>query len=243
MPMEAVILAGGKGTRLAPYTTVIPKPLVPVGDMAVMEIVVNQLARAGCTRVTVAVSHLAQLIQAYFGDGSKWGLAIDYSVEDQPLSTIGPLRLIDNLPENFLVMNGDVLTDLDLAGFFAAHVSSKAQATIATYRRDVKVDFGVLESARDGRLTRFAEKPIEHFHVSMGVYAFSRAILELVPSGKPYGFDQLMLDMIAAGRDVRCRRHDGYWLDIGRPDDYQAACEQFEKMRGALLGPPKSAKG
>ena len=236
--MRAVILAGGKGTRLMPYTTVIPKPLVPVGEKAVMEIVVSQLARAGCTHATVAVSHLAQLIEAYFGDGSRWGLTIDYSHEPMPLNTIGPLKLIDDLPEHFLVLNGDVLTDLDLGAFFEAHVASGAEATVATYARDVKVDFGVLKSrASDGRLTAFVEKPVEHFDVSMGVYAFSHRIMDLVPDGQPYGFDHLMLDLIATGRDVRAQPHAGYWLDIGRPDDYQRACDEFETLAPTLLGP------
>ena len=239
--MRTVILAGGKGTRLRPFTITIPKPIVPVGDTAVMEILVRQLARAGCERVTVALSHLAQLIMAYFGDGRKWGLDIDYSVEDEPLGTIGPLRLIEDLPENFLVMNGDVLTDLDFAEFFARHVDSGAEATIATYRRDVKIDFGVLKYDSDeSRITGFVEKPVERFGVSMGIYAFSRRILELVPTDRAYGFDNLMLDMIAAGRDVRGYQFDGYWLDIGRPDDYQRANDEFERLREKFLpdGPP-----
>lgn len=235
--MRTVILAGGKGMRLRPFTATIPKPLVPVGDMAIMEIVVHQLARAGCEHITVAVSHLAQLIMAYFGDGEKWGVRIEYSVEDEPLNTIGPLKLIEDLPENFLVMNGDILTDLDFAEFFDRHVAGGAEATIATYQRDVKIDFGVLAcDGPDSRIVRFVEKPVEHFSVSMGVYAFSRRILELVPAGRPYGFDQLMLDMIAAERDVRAYPFDGYWLDIGRGDDYERANNQFEQLRQRLLG-------
>lgn len=234
--MRTVILAGGKGTRLRPFTATIPKPLVPVGDMAIMEIVVRQLARAGCEHITVAVSHLAQLIMAYFGDGGKWDLKMDYSREDEPLNTIGPLKLIKDLPENFLVMNGDVLTDLDFGEFYESHVSSGAEATIATYQRDVKIDFGVLDSSEDsGRIVRFVEKPVEHFRVSMGVYAFSCRILDMVPAGRPYGFDQLMLDMIAAKRDVRGYPFDGYWLDIGRGDDYERANSEFEQIRHTLL--------
>jgi len=234
--MRAVILAGGKGTRLRPFTTTIPKPLVPVGDMAVMEIVVRQLARAGCEHITVAVSHLAQLIMAYFGRGRKWGLKIDYSIEDEPLNTIGPLKLIRDLPENFLVMNGDILTDLDFGRFFDFHVSRGAEATIATYERDVKIDFGVLRRGSDDRIVHFVEKPVEHFSVSMGVYAFSRRILDLVPDNQPYGFDNLMLDMIAAKRDVRGYPFNGYWLDIGRSDDYERANSEFEQVRHRLLG-------
>jgi NDP-sugar pyrophosphorylase family protein len=234
--MRAVILAGGKGTRLLPYTTTIPKPLVPVGDMAIMEIVVRQLQRCGFEHLTVAVNHGAQLIRAYFEDGRRWKIRMDYSLEDKPLSTIGPLRLIPDLPEHFLVMNGDVLTDLDFGVFYRAHLESGALGTIATYQRDTKIDFGVLQYNGDrNRITGFVEKPVEHFSVSMGVYAFSRKILEFVPEGIPFGFDHLMLKLIAEHRDVRAHPFQGYWLDIGRPDDYERANAQFEEIVGRLL--------
>jgi len=241
--MRAVILAGGKGTRLKPYTTLIPKPIVPVGDVAVMEILVRQLARAGCERITVAVSHLAQLIMAYFGDGTRWGLEIDYSVEDAPLSTIAPLTLIDDLPEHFLLMNGDVLTDLDFAELYRAHLDSGAVATIATYERDVTIDFGVLRRDEQGRVVGFCEKPTEHFSVSMGVYAFSRRILELVPRGERFGFDHLMHALIERGWDVRAYPFEGYWLDIGRPEDYDRANAEFERIRHRFLPPDGDGPG
>jgi len=234
--IRAVILAGGRGTRLRPFTTTIPKPIVPVGDTAIMEIVVRQLVRAGVGRITVAVSHLAQLIMAYFGDGDKWGTRIDYSIEDKPLSTIGPLRLIRDLPEQFLVMNGDVLTDLDFRRFYGQHVDSGAAGTVATYERDVRIDFGVLSyEGPDNRVVAFTEKPTEHFSVSMGVYAFSRRILELVPEDEAFGFDHLMLAMIREGWDVRAYPFSGYWLDIGRPEDYDRANEEFEQLQARLL--------
>jgi len=237
--MRAIILAGGKGTRLLPYTTIIPKPIVPVGDMSIMEIVVRQLARCGCTRITVSVNHLAQLIMAYFGDGEKWGVPIDYSLEDQPLNTIGPLTLIDDLPDNFLVMNGDVLTNLNYRDLYRTHVASGADATVATYERNVKIDFGVLKHEGDRhRIVQFVEKPTEHFEVSMGVYVFSRKILDVVPPGVSYGFDHLMLDCIKNGKDARAYPFDGYWLDIGRPEDYDTANAEFEKLRDILLPPP-----
>lgn len=234
--MRAVILAGGKGTRLLPYTTTIPKPLVPVGDMAIMEIVVRQLRRCGFDHLTVAVNHGAQLIRAYFEDGRRWNIKMDYSLEDKPLSTIGPLRLIPDLPEHFLVMNGDVLTDLDFGAFYRVHVESGAIGTVATYQRDTKIDFGVLQYNGDrNRITGFVEKPIEHFSVSMGVYAFSRKILEFVPAGMPFGFDHLMLQLIAERQDVRAHPFGGYWLDIGRPDDYDRANTEFREIIGRLL--------
>ena len=234
--MRAVILAGGKGTRLMPYTTTIPKPLVPVGDMAIMEIVVRQLQRCGFDHLTVAVNHGAQLIRAYFEDGRRWNIRMDYSMEDKPLSTIGPLRLIPDLPDHFLVMNGDVLTDLDFGAFYRSHVESGAIGTIATYQRDTKIDFGVLQYNGDrNRITGFVEKPIEHFSVSMGVYAFSRRIMEFVPEGMPFGFDHLMLKLIAERQDVRAHPFHGYWLDIGRPDDYDRANTEFREIISRLL--------
>jgi len=239
--MRAVILAGGKGTRLRPFTTNIPKPLVPIGDMAIMEIVVRQLARCGCDHITVAVSHLLQLIMAYFGDGRKWGLKIDYSVEDQPLSTIGPVKLIRDLPDHFFVMNGDILTDLDFGDLHRTHLSSGAIGTVATYERDVRIDFGVLRyQGPEHRIAGFVEKPVEHFSVSMGVYVFSRRILDLVPDGRAFGFDDLMLSLIDKGADVRAYPFRGYWLDIGRPDDYDRANSEFERLRDQFL-PPETA--
>jgi NDP-sugar pyrophosphorylase family protein len=234
--MRAVILAGGKGTRLKPFTTTIPKPLVPIGDTSVMDFLLHRLATCGCERATIAVGHMAQLIMAYFGDGAKWGLALDYCIEDKPLSTIGPLRLIPDLPEHFLVMNGDLLTDLDFASLYRAHVEGGAAGTVATYRREVRVDFGVLEhDPATFRLTGFTEKPVERFAVSMGIYAFSRRILDLVPEGRAFGFDELMLACLAAGVDVRAYPYDGYWLDIGRPDDYEQANREFPAIRARLL--------
>jgi len=235
--MRAVILAGGKGTRLKPFTTTIPKPLVPIGDMSIMDVLLHRLARCGCERATVAVGHMAQLIMAYFGDGAKWGLSADYSIEDGPLSTIAPLRLIDDLPEHFLVMNGDLLTDLDFRDLYSRHVESGALGTIATYEREVRVDFGVLGYDAEGfRIREFSEKPVERFNVSMGIYAFSRAILDLIPDGRPFGFDDLMLACIERDLDVRSYPYSGYWLDIGRPDDYDRATADFEGMRDRLLG-------
>lgn len=235
--MRAVILAGGKGTRLKPYTTTIPKPLVPLGDRSILDILLSRLAKSGCDRATLTVGHMAELIMAYFGDGARWGVPLDYSIEDQPLSTIGPLKLIDDLPEHFLVMNGDLLTDLDFADLYRTHVESGAAGTVAVYEREVKIDFGVLGyDAASGRLSVFTEKPTERFSVSMGIYAFSRDILELVPEGRAYGFDDLMLDSLERGLDIRVYPYDGYWLDIGRPDDYDRANVDFESMREKLLG-------
>jgi NDP-sugar pyrophosphorylase family protein len=235
MSKRAVILAGGKGTRLRPYTVVLPKPLVPIGDMPILEVIVRQLVRDGFSRITLAVNHQAELIKAFFGDGAKWGVGIDYSLEDQPLSTMGPLPLIADLPENFLVMNGDILTDLDFGAFYDRHVKAGNLFSISSHQREQKVDYGVLEADSSGHLSGFREKPSYTHQVSMGVYMLSRRVVEFVPQGRHYGFDDLMHDLIAARQTVSVVPFDGLWLDIGRPEDYMEAVEVFEKQQTKFL--------
>ncbi len=236
--MRAIILAGGKGTRLRPYTTLIPKPLVPLGGKySILEIILMQLKRDGFTHVTLAVNHLSQLIMAYFGDGSRLGLKLDYSLEEGELSTIGPLTLIDDLPDNFLVMNGDILCDLNYRAFYQRHVQAESQISVSAYRRQVKIDFGVLRYNDAGRLTEFQEKPCYDFDVSMGIYCINRKVIEALPRGSAYGFDNLMVDGLAAERRIDIRPFDGYWLDIGRPDDYEYADEHFAEL-AVKLGIP-----
>ncbi len=235
--MRAVILAGGKGQRLRPYTTVLPKPLMPIGDMPILEVVLRQLKRAGITRVTMAVGHLAELLQAFFADGRRLGLDIDYSIEDRPLGTVGPLTLIPGLEDagTFLMMNGDVLTTLDYRALIRRHLDSRAAATIATYRREVKIDFGVIETNSDERLTGYVEKPSFDYRVSMGVYCFDARVLRLLEHAVYRDFPDLVKSLIAAGEPVLSYGFDGYWLDIGRPDDYATAIEEFETHRHLFL--------
>jgi NDP-sugar pyrophosphorylase family protein len=236
MSKRAVILAGGKGTRLRPYTVVLPKPLMPIGDYPILEVIVKQLAHHGFTHITMAVNHQAEIIKAFFQDGAKWGIKIDYSLEDKPLSTMAPLRLIKDLPENFLVMNGDILTDLSFSDFFEEHVSKNNIFTISSHVREQKIDYGVLETDADGYLSGFMEKPKSQYLVSMGVYMASRRIMGFIPEGKSYGFDNLMHDLLVAGKPAAVRAFNGYWLDIGRPDDYIQAIEEFEQMKQRFLG-------
>jgi len=233
---HAVILAGGKGTRLRPYTTSIPKPLVPIGDeSAILEIVLRQLARDGFKRVTIAIGHLGELIRAYVGSGEQWGLEVDYATEAKPLSTMGPVvAILDKLPEQFLVLNGDILTDLSFSALLDAHSASDAQLTIATYHRQVDIDFGVL-TVEAGRVVGFVEKPTLNYEVSMGVYAVSRSALAGYPAGEALGFDRLVIDLLAAGRNPASYAFDGYWLDIGRPEDYDRANSEFVRLRSHLL--------
>lgn len=233
--MRAIIMAGGKGTRLRPYTTLIPKPLVPLGGrFSILEIVLMQLAKSGFTHVTLAVNHLSHLIMTYFGDGSRLGLKIDYSLEEQELSTIGPLTLIDDLPENFLVMNGDILCDLDYRKFFDGHVRSSSGVSVSAFNRQVKIDFGVLEYDSSGYLTQFREKPSNDFSVSMGIYCINRSVIESLERGKPYGFDTLMMDSLKNNHQVKIEPFNGYWLDIGRPDDYEYADTNFSALAKKL---------
>jgi NDP-mannose synthase len=230
-----VILAGGRGTRLRPYTVVLPKPLMPIGEYPILEVIVRQLAAQGFGRLTIALNHQANLIQTFFGDGSKWSLQIDYSVESQPLSTVAPLTLIDDLPDAFLLMNGDVLTDLRFADLLTLHAGSGALFTVAASRRTHTIDYGVLEIDDTSQLTSFKEKPTVNYLVSMGVYGVSKRVLSMVPPGKPYGFDDLMRDLLAKGERVAIHPHDGYWADIGRPDDYMQAIDAFDGLKHRLL--------
>jgi len=239
MSKRAVVLAGGTGTRLRPYTVVLPKPLMPIGDYPILEVIIRQLVWHGFTHITLAVNHQANILKAFFGDGNKWGALIDYSLETKPMSTIAPLALIPDLPENFLLMNGDVLTDFALNGFLERHVTAGRLFTIAAARRLQLVDYGVLQIDSSHRLTEFCEKPRMEYLVSMGVYGVNRAVLDFVPPDSKYGFDDLMNNLLGKGELVSVEPYEGYWLDIGRPDDYMRAIEEFEQRKHELL-PPNS---
>jgi len=224
---RAIILAGGKGTRLKPYTVTMPKPLVPVGDMPILEIIIRQLKNDGFEHITITVNHLAEIIQAFFGDGSKWDVKIDYTLEDKPLSTMGPLTLVPDLPENFLVMNGDVLTDLDFGAFFNFHVDNGNNFTIGSFKREEKIDYGVLIANETNQLTNFEEKPHYNFLVSMGIYMVNRNVVDYIPKNEFFGFDHLMKLLINRKNYPSVYNFNGYWLDIGRPDDYEKAIEKY----------------
>ena len=235
---RAVILAGGRGTRLRPYTTILPKPLMPVGDRPILDIVIRQLARAQFERVTIATGYLAELIEAFFGDGSRHGIPIDYFREDEPLGTVGALSLIDGLDEHFLVMNGDVLTDLDYRELLDGHRAGGQAATIAAHRREVQISLGVMhfdDGDDANRVTDYSEKPTLDYEVSMGVYCFAPRALELIEPGERLDFPDLVLRLIAAGESVKAWRSDKYWLDIGRHDDYEQAQDEFESRRHLFL--------
>ena len=235
--MKAVILAGGKGTRLKPYTTILPKPLMPIGDMPILEILLRQMKRVGVNEAVLTVGHLAELLRLFFQDGERLGMNITYSYEDTPLGTAGPLSLVDSLDETFLVANGDVLTTLPLANLLAHHHLSGAMATIAMHRRQVYIDLGVIQQNDEGRVTGYIEKPTYDFMVSMGIYVFEPRVLEFIPRNEYLDFPDLVKKLIAAGEVVTGFPFDGYWQDLGRADDYERAIEDFDRMRAEFLPP------
>jgi NDP-sugar pyrophosphorylase family protein len=221
--MKAVIQSGGKGTRLRPYTTVLPKPLMPVGSKPVLEMLLKWLRRNGIQDVYITTGYLGHLIQSYCGDGRQWDLRITYTEETEPLGTIGALSLLrDQLDETFLVLNGDVVTDLNLNAFTAYHRRNGAPLTIGTFQKTSKLEFGVIEDAGFG-VTTFREKPTVSHIVSMGVYCMEAEMLNHVPIGVPFGFDDLVFRMLALQIPVRTFLHRGFWLDIGRVEDFQKA--------------------
>jgi NDP-sugar pyrophosphorylase family protein len=233
--VRAVILAGGKGRRLEPYTINFPKPLVPVGDMPILEIVIRQLKRHGFDHITLAVGHLASLLQAYFGDGSRWGVRIDYSFEDKPLGTVAPLRLIDDLPETFLVMNGDILTTLSYADLFDAHRKTDADLTIACHRCNTRIDLGVIEFDHRLQVVGYREKPTLPYDVSMGIYVFSRRVVDRLERGSYIDLPTLVHRLIESKGLVKVFLDEHEWLDIGRPEDYARATQRFEELRDQFL--------
>lgn len=233
--MQAVLLAGGKGTRLQPFTAAFPKPLVPLDDTPVIDLLVRQLQLFGITDVTVVTAHLAELIRAYLGDGERYGLNIHYFRETTPLNTAGCLGVLPRMKEPFLVMNGDLLTTLDFNRLGKYHLAHGAPATIAAYERHIKIDLGVLKTDDDGLLVDYIEKPSHKFLVSMGIYCFDPEVCELIEPGEPLSMPELILRVRDAGHDVATFRDDCYWLDIGRPDDYATACEEFRRDRGRFF--------
>ncbi|MEZ0394851.1 MAG: sugar phosphate nucleotidyltransferase [Anaerolineales bacterium] len=240
--MKAVILAGGKGTRLAPYTTVLPKPLMPIGDMPILEIVLRQLAHYRFDEVVLAVGYLAELLMAYCGDGSKFGLKIQYSREEQPLGTAGPLGLISGLTETFLVMNGDLLTTLDYQALYRYHRQRRAVATLAARQREVKIDLGVIEVDDQHWLQNYIEKPSLRYLVSTGIYIFEPQVLDFIPPNQRLDLPELVLRLRENGQRVNVYPFDGYWLDIGRHEDYEVAIDEFARHRADFLPAPDAGE-
>jgi NDP-mannose synthase len=234
--MKAVILAGGKGTRLAPYTKVLPKPLLPIGDMPILEILLRQLKRAGVEEAVLTVGHMAQLLRLFFQDGESLGMKISYSYEDTPLGTAGPLAQVDGLTESFIVANGDVLTTLNFKDMVQAHRESGAIATIATHKRSAQIDLGVIEFKDDCVIGNYIEKPTRDYYVSMGIYIFDPRAIQYIPRKSYYDFPDLVIKMLQSGEKICGYKYDGYWQDLGRHDDYEQAIDEFDKLRHEILG-------
>jgi len=223
--MKTVILAGGKGTRLAPYTTIFPKPLVPIGDRPILEIIIRQLVNHGLGDILLSVGHLGELIEAYFQNGHRNipGLNLEYFREKQPLGTAGSLAMIPGLDETFLVMNGDILTTLNYKALIQHHRESKAALTIAMHEKDVKIDLGVLETNDSSELIAYHEKPLYSFKVSMGIYVYEPHVLKYMPKGEYLDFPDLVRILLEKGEKISGYPSKDYWLDIGRREDYELA--------------------
>lgn len=233
--MKAIVLAGGKGTRLAPYTTILPKPLMPIGEMPILEVLLRQMKRAGVNHVVLTVGHLSALLRSYFGNGEQWGLDISYSSEDKPLGTAGPIALVNGLDKTFLVTNGDVLTTLNLRKLITFHKQKGGIATIAAHRRQVKIDLGVIQWDGEDRVSGYVEKPTTDYTVSMGIYVFEPRVLDYIPAGEYLDFPDLILKLLANGERVSGYTFDGYWMDLGHPDDYIQANNDFNRMKTQFL--------
>jgi NDP-sugar pyrophosphorylase family protein len=227
--MMAVILAGGVGARLKPFTMNIPKPLLPLGDVPILDVVIRQLAAAGIDRIVLTLAHMPYLFSAWIGDGQRFGVRIEYAIEETPLGTAGPLRAITGLEEDFLVMNGDLLTTLDYREVIRAHLDRAAWGTIALSRREVRIDYGVIVSDAAGLLEDYIEKPTLPYAVSMGINVLNRRCLDYIPPDVKFDIPDLMLAVHRAGHPVVCHSTDCYWQDIGRFDDYQQASADFEQ--------------
>ena len=235
--MIAVIQAGGKGTRLRPYTLALPKPLMPIGDLPIIELLLKWLRRWGIRKVYITTGYLGGLIKALCNDGSQWDMNIEYSQEPEPLGTIGALRLIRHkLTETFLTINGDIISDLNLRQLIKFHKSDNNLISVAVAEKKIQVDLGVMLST-NGKMSGFREKPIMKFNVSTGIYCMEPKIVDLIPDNVPYGFDDLMFEMLDKNLAVNLYKHEGLWLDIGREDDFRYAQDNFmEKYKTLVLG-------
>jgi len=234
--MKAVILAGGKGARLAPYTKILPKPLMRIGDMPILEILLRQMKRYGVNDVILTVGYLSGLFAAFFQNGERLGLKIHYSFEERPLGTAGPLSLIGGLEDTFLVANGDVLTALNFGALVEFHKRRGAAATIASHVRHVRIDYGVIQTNGDHEIIGYIEKPTSEFLVSMGIYVFEPRVLGYIQFNQFLDLPNLVLNMIASGERVLSYPYDGYWMDLGRLGDYEQAVADFEQMKYQILG-------
>lgn len=228
MKKTVVILSGGKGKRLKPYTLIMPKPLMPLGDKPILEVIIRKLAKHGFKKIIIAANYRAEIIKAFFENGKKFGVKILYSVENKEMGTAAPIKLIKNLPQNFLVINGDILTNLNFSTFYKNHLLSKSLLTVGLTKRKQLINYGVIKIQK-GKIFGFLEKPINEYFVSMGVYVLNKNILKYIPSEKKFGFDNLISTLLKKKEKINFYNHKKYWLDIGRPDDYERAQKDLKK--------------
>jgi NDP-mannose synthase len=227
--MQTIILAGGRGIRLDPFSRILPKPLFPIGDKPIAEILVQQLKTAGAHEIIMCLGYLADFIKLYFQDGSYFGLTIRYSVETNPLGTAGPLRIVNDLDDNFLVVNGDELTTLDFSALYKHHLATKADMTVAVHKKSVTSSFGVLET-KDGQITAYAEKPTLDYWASMGIYVINKRILSFIPQNERFDMPDLVQRLLLEQAKVVSYESQDLWFDIGTIADLEKAKEQFEQL-------------
>ena len=236
--MRAVVFAGGLGTRLRPYTTVLPKPLVPVGGRPILEHILGQLAGYGVTQVDLCVAHLGELIRAYFTEAhaAPQDLELRWHWEDEPLGTAGALRVVPDLEGTFLAMNGDVLTNLNYRALFDYHRDRDALLTIAMHRKHVHIDLGVIENS-DGFVSAYREKPVLNYEVSMGVYIYDARALEYLPEGQCQ-FPDRVQRLLAADQVVAAfPAYDAEWFDIGTFGELERATARLEERPDLFRAP------
>jgi len=233
--MNAIILAGGKGTRLKPYTTVLPKPLMPIGDYPIIEILIRQLKYYGIRRITIAVGHLGSLIEAYCGNGKKWGVTIQYSYENKPLGTVGPISLVEDFHSTAIILNGDLLTNMDYSKMVEFHQTNSPIVTVGMFNREETISLGVLKTDGNNNILDYVEKPKNQYKVSMGVYVAEPDVLSYVKKDEYFDFPDLIRLLIRKQRKVLGYECEGFWLDIGRMDDYEVALSKYGELKSSLL--------
>lgn len=232
--MRAIIIAGGKGRRLKPYTTAIPKPLVPIGNkFTILEIILIQLSNQGFNHITLAVNHMGKLMESFFGNGKKFGIKIDYSYEKNELGTIAPLRNIKNLPENFLVMNSDILTNINFASLLKYHKNNNNLSTITTCKMSMASEFGVV-NINNNKIINFKEKPKIKQNVCIGINCFNKKIINFIPKNQKFSFDDLLIHLIKRQQIINNFYFNGFWLDMGRPEDYDRINNEFTRLTKKL---------
>lgn len=237
VPFRALILAGGRGSRLYPFTATLPKPLLPIGDRPVIDIIARRMVDAGAERISVAVNYLADLIESYLGTGTRLGVALDYVRETRPLGTAGPIGLVDPWSGPLVVSNGDILADIDYQAMLAAHIQADAAITVATQIQTLKIDSGVLTLDAAGRVIAVHEKPEVSHRISLGVYVLAPRVFDLIRTDQYLEMPQLILQAIERSDDVLAYDHPGFWLDIGRPNDF-ARAQNDEEVRRIMEGRP-----